>query len=149
MPATFEPRCGRRRSSVMKKSIGALAVTAALAAVFGASRAQAQVVEPLKFTTTFSFTAGHATFAPGTYTIRPLGDGTDVVEIQKVSGSATKFVIVESAGVKNPDRSPDEVVFKKQGDNSVLTQISDAAERQGVETMPLKNQEPHPNRHHA
>jgi hypothetical protein len=132
----------------MKKSIGAVALTA-FVAVLGASRAQAQVVEPLKFTTTFSFMAGQTTFPAGTYTVRPLGDGTDVVEISNANGSSTKFVIVEAAGVKDPYRTPDEVIFKKQGDTYVLSQIWDAAEREGVQTMPVKGQEPHPNRHQA
>jgi hypothetical protein len=133
----------------MKKSIGGIAFTAVLVAVLGASRAQAQIVEPLKFTTTFSFMAGPTLFPAGSYTIRPLGDGTDVVEIANVNGTSTKFFTVFAAGVRDPYRTPDEVTFTKQGDTYVLSQVWDAAEREGVQTMTVKEQEPHPHRHHA
>jgi hypothetical protein len=133
----------------MKKSIGAIAVTAALVAVFGAGRAQAQVLETLKFKTTFPFTAGHTTFPAGSYTVRPLGIGTDILEISNSNGSSTSLITVQAAGAKDPEKMGDEVIFKKQGDSYVLSQIWDSAERAGVETMPAKTEEPHQHHHQA
>jgi hypothetical protein len=120
----------------MSRFIRAIVVAGILAAVVGATRANAQMVEPLRFTTTFAFTAGGATFPAGTYTIRPMDIDPTVLEITNASGTQTKIFIVEPAGSKTNQKIDDEVVFKRQGDQYTLSQIWDGADQVGVEAMP-------------
>jgi len=116
-----------------KKRLAGIVIAGALATVFGAARADAQITETLKFTTTFPFTIGHMSFPAGTYTIRPAELETAVMEIS--NGLTTKFLPVEPTGERLNDRSPDEIIFKKQGDTYVLSRVWDAAEHAGVEPV--------------
>jgi hypothetical protein len=131
----------------MSRLIQATIVGGMLAVIVGAARADAQVVEPLRFTTTFAFAAGGATFPAGTYTIRPMEVDPTVLEIANERGTKTRILVVEPAGSRLNQKIDDEVVFKKQGDQYTLTQIWDGAEQVGVETVPLSTSAHH--RHHG
>ena len=120
----------------MSRLTRVLAIAGMLAAVFGVARADAQMIEPLRFTTTFAFTAGGTTFPAGTYTVRPTEADPTVLEITNVNGSQTKIFTVEPAGSRPDQKIDDEVVFKKQGDQYTLSEIWDGAEQVGVEAMP-------------
>ncbi len=120
----------------MSRLTRAILVAGILAAVCGATRANAQMVEALRFTTTFTFTAGGETFPAGTYTIRPMELDPTVLEITNVKGTRTTLFTVEPAGSHANQKIEDEVVFKKQGDQYTLSQIWDGAEQVGVEAMP-------------
>ena len=131
----------------MSRLIGAMVVVSILTVVLGATRADAQMVEPLRFTTTFAFTAGGETFPAGTYTIRPMDVDPTVIEIANASGTKTKIFVVEPAGARLNQKIDDEVVFKKQGDQYTLSQIWDGADHVGVEAMPPSTSTHH--RHHG
>lgn len=121
----------------MSRITRALVVAGAIATVIGGVRADAQVLEPLRFQTTFPFTVAQMTFPAGKYTVSPME--MDPYTLQISDGKTTKFIEVESAGTpsnaKGTVKPGDEVLFKKEGDVYVLSKIWDAAERSGVEPI--------------
>jgi hypothetical protein len=126
----------------MRSITRALVGVGAAVLVIGSVRADAQVMEPLRFQTTFPFTVEQMNFPAGHYTIRPVDD-LDPFILEISDGKTTKILEVESAGgpsdgsrMINPD---DEVVFTKIGDRYVLREIWDAAERSGVVPIPMAN----------
>jgi hypothetical protein len=116
---------------------GALVAGVAAMATIGAVRADAQVFEPLKFQTTFPFSVAQIDLPAGSYTIRPLDLHPEVIEIS--NGSTSKFLIVEPAVSPSRAKPDDEVVFTKQGDRYVLSEIWDGSEQAGVEPIPGSN----------
>ncbi len=138
----------------MKSLTRAVVVAGALVAVSGSVRADAQIFEPLRFQTTFPFTVEHMNFPAGKYTVRPLEMDPSVMEIS--DGSKTRLISVEPAGAPSGDAKlkDDGVVFKKRGDQYVLSEIWDAAAQAGVEPIPGANQDKavathQPHHHHA
>jgi hypothetical protein len=110
-------------------------MTGMMMAMVGVGRiASAQVDEPIKFKTTFPFTAGQTQFPAGSYTVRPLEIGNGVMEIS--NGSEARYFVVEPTGPSRHGSTKDEIVFRKSGETYVLTQIWDGAERSGVQTLP-------------
>ncbi len=106
-------------------------------AMVGVGRiASAQVDEPIKFKTTFPFKAGQTQFPAGSYTVRPMEIGNGVMEIS--NGSEARYFVVEPTGPPRHGSAKDEIVFKKSGENYVLSQIWDGAENSGVQTLPAK-----------
>jgi hypothetical protein len=142
---------GLEGAKVMRRSMKIIVLAGALIAVSSAKAAQAQVIEAMKFRTTFPFTAGHTNFPAGMYTVRPLDLTTGVMEITNVKGGA-KFIVVLNAGIKTNEKVSDEVVFKKNGDSYVLSEIRDGAEHSGVEVLQDKaqrNEEPGAHHHYG
>jgi hypothetical protein len=128
-------------ANVMSPITRALVVAGAVATVIGGVRADAQVLEPLKFQTTFPFTVEQMTFPAGNYTLRPMEMDPYVFQIS--DGKTTKLLITEPAGPPKATgraKPDDEVVFTKRGDQYVLSEIWDAAERTGVEPIPSGSQ---------
>ena len=105
--------------------------------------AQAQLTDPIRFTTTFPFAVGHVTLPAGSYTVRPLDDMLGVMAIS--NGRRTEFFDTMDAGVRNPAKVKDEVVFRKTGDQYVLSEILDASDRGGVEIPKTAAAEPRRN----
>ena len=108
----------------------ALAVT--VFAIAAPAIAAAQMIEPMKFTTTFGFTAGKTHFAPGTYVARPLDGEPTVVCIQNEHGGPTALLI----GIgETPKRDPmkSEVSFVRQGNQLVLKSVWDESSGEGVD----------------
>jgi hypothetical protein len=108
----------------------ALAVT--LFAIAAPAAARAQMVEPMKFTTPFGFTAGKTHFGAGTYVARPLDGDPTVVCIQNEHGGPTAMVV----GIGDrPNRDPvrSEVRFVREGSGLVLKSLWDASSGEGVE----------------
>jgi hypothetical protein len=127
----------------MKRLIQTILATGAVVLIAGASSANAQVTESIKFSTTFPFTVGNKTFQPGNYTVRPLEGQMDVMEISN-GHSATYFAV-------NPANPPaakakDQVVFTRHGDGYALTTIWDSADLSGVTAIPAK---PASHQHHT
>jgi hypothetical protein len=94
-------------------------------------------------------TVAQMTFPAGKYTLRPLDIDPNVVEIS--DGKTTKRLVVEPAGAPSRDlriKSDDEVVFKKRGDQYVLSKIWDAAEQAGVEPISSADHDTHQRHHH-
>jgi hypothetical protein len=123
-----------------------IVITCAVVAEVGVGRtASAQLNEAIKFTTTFPFTAGGTTLPAGAYTVRPLENDHGVMLIS--NGRDTKILDVVPTGAASTQPVKDEVVFRKEPVGYVLSQIWDAAERSGVQTLPSKA-EGHIHHHH-
>jgi hypothetical protein len=121
----------------MSRITRTVVTTGMMMAAVGVGRiASAQVDEPIKFTTTFPFTAGRTQFPAGSYTVRPLEIGNGVMEIS--NGSEARYFVVESTGPARHGSAKDEIVFKKSDEHYVLSQIWDGAEGSGVQTVPAK-----------
>src|SRR5262245_32417011 len=106
----------------MKRLIQTILATGAVVLIAGASSARAQVLETIKFSTTFPFTVGNKSFPAGNYTVRPLEGALDVMEIS--NGTSTTYFAVNAAA---PRQLPtqDQVTFTKNGDEYALTRIWD------------------------
>src|SRR5262245_10169675 len=102
----------------MRKGTKAAMIVGFVVTAFSAAGAQAQIIEPMRFKTTFPFTVGQTNFSPGTYTLRPL-DTNDNGVVQISNGSTTKLINVQPASIKLNEKVNDEIVFKKQGDTYV------------------------------
>ena len=100
-------------------------------AVVAVGTAQAQITEPMKFTTAFPFSVGAVTLPAGSYTVRPLDNILDMMSIS--SGNRTVFVDTMDAGVPNPEKVRDQVVFTKVGGRYALSEILNANDQGGVE----------------
>jgi hypothetical protein len=101
-----------------------------LIGLIGVTQAHAQVTETMRFQTTFPFTVGEITYPAGTYTIRPANDQANIMEISSGTKATIFTVDFEKAG---PNRQvQDQVVFNKYGDQYVLSQIWDTADRSGA-----------------
>jgi hypothetical protein len=97
--------------------------------------AHAQMIEPMKFTTTFSFVAGRTHFAPGTYVARPLDGDSSVVCVQAEHGGKTALLV----GVgERPRRDPamSEVKFVREGSQLVLKSLWDESDGEGLNIIP-------------
>jgi hypothetical protein len=102
-------------------------VTAALPAV-----ARAQMVEEMKFTTTFAFMAGKTHFSPGTYVARPLDGDPTVVEIKGEHGGPTAL-LVGLGDIPKRDPQMSGVTFVREGQTLVLKRIWDESSGEGVD----------------
>jgi hypothetical protein len=130
----------------MRTFMRTIVITGAVVAAVGVGRAaSAQVNEAIKFTTTFPFTVGKTTFPAGAYTVRPLESDQGVMVIS--NGRDTKLLDVVPTGTAAKQPVKDEVVFRKEPAGYVLSQIWDAAEGSGVQTVASKV-EAHTHRHH-
>ena len=127
----------------MKRLIQTILATEAVMLIAGASSANAQVTEPIKFSTTFPFTVGNRTFQPGNYTVRPLEGQMDVLEIS--DGNSAMYFAVNSANPPSEKRK-DQVVFTRHGDVYQLKTIWDSADLSGVTVMSAKPESHH---HHV
>jgi len=90
------------------------------------SYADAQITNEIEFKTSSSFVAGQATLPAGAYTVKPVVDSPDILEI---AGAATgePSVMVEVVGgttnLTDKNVQGTQLVFNKFGDKMVLTQI--------------------------
>lgn len=110
-------------------------LVAGMAAVLAAATtASAQVAHPIEFTTSFSFTAGDTTFPAGMYTIRPVDNEPDLVEVSGHDVAAFVPVLIE--GIKRNEPAKDEIIFNRYGkDAEVLNQIWDAVDNTGIQAV--------------
>jgi len=127
----------------MKRLIQTILATGAVVFVAAVSSANAQVLETIRFSTTFPFTVGNKTFPAGNYSVRPLEGQVDVMEIS--NGTSASYFAVNSAD-SLPAGTKDQVTFTRHGNEYALTTIWDAAELSGVTTVQPKPGSPH---HHA
>ena len=119
----------------MKRFIQTILATGAVVLLSGASSANAQVLETIRFSTTFPFTVGNKTLPAGNYTVRPLEGQMDVMEIS--NGRSAEYFAVNPADLR-PAQTKDHVTFTRQGSEYALTSIWDSAELSGVTVIPPK-----------
>lgn len=83
----------------------------------------AQLAGPVKFQTTFAFTAGNTKFPAGAYEVRPQQSEAGVVEIYSTPGGAHGAMLeVRSSGQKEKPAKGD-VIFQRYGDTYVLKTV--------------------------
>ncbi len=99
-------------------------------AVLAVGTAQAQVTEPIRFTTSFPFSVGALTLPAGTYTVRPLDGMIGVMSIS--NGRRTAFFDTMNAAVRGTADVPNEVVFTKADGHYALRTILDSDDEGGA-----------------
>jgi hypothetical protein len=93
-----------------------------------------QITNRISFSTSFPFTVGNTKFPPGSYSIRPLDDDEEIMEITTADGkTSAMFEIMMAEMPKTPAKG--EVVFKKYGENYVLSEIYEPGSKIGVMTV--------------
>ena len=127
----------------MKRLIQTILATGAVVFVAAGSSANAQVLETIRFSTTFPFTVGNKTFPAGNYSVRQLEGQVEVMEIS--NGTSASYFAVNPADSR-PAGTKDQVTFTRHGNEYALTTIWDSAELSGVTTIQPKPGSPH---HHA
>jgi hypothetical protein len=95
--------------------------------------ANAQLANPIEFTTTFPFTVSGKTMPAGRYTASPLPMDPAILQISN-GRSAVMLLTENDVPTVHPRR--DEVTFVKRGDSYVLSEIWDSASGTGVEAVP-------------
>jgi hypothetical protein len=98
-----------------------------------AGAANAQLVGRMKFTTSFPFMVGKTTMPAGAYTVTPMENDHQLMEIS--NGHTSVLLPTEKDSPKDPPRK-DEVIFVKRGDTYELREIWDASSSVGAEAIP-------------
>jgi hypothetical protein len=102
-----------------------------------------QIINRVTFSTTFPFTAGNTKLPAGSYSIRPLDDDSEIMEISSADGKTSALFETMTAELpRTPSKG--EVVFKKYGDSYVLSEIYEPGSKLGA--MTIKS---HAERQHA
>jgi len=115
------------------KTIVRSALVATGLVIASAGAANAQLVNTMKFTTTFPFMVGHTSLPAGAYTVTPLEGDHSVMEIS--NGHTSVLMATESDSPKVAPRQ-DAVTFVKRGDTYLLREIWDASTSTGAEAIP-------------
>ncbi len=105
-----------------------------LIATAAVGTAQAQVTEPIRFTTSFPFSVGAIMLPAGTYTVRPLDGMIGVMSIS--NGRRTAFFDTMNAAVPGTGDVPNQVVFRKADGHYALRTILDSDDEGGVAIPP-------------
>jgi hypothetical protein len=116
----------------MKIPLRSALVITALSAL-APSAARAQMIEPMRFTTTFPFVAGHTNFEPGTYLASPVDSA--VVRIQGVHGGPSALLI-GIGEIPRHDPAKSEVTFVREGSRMVLKSLWDEGDQEGLDVQP-------------
>jgi|SoiMetStandDraft_5_1073268.scaffolds.fasta_scaffold132698_1 hypothetical protein len=100
--------------------------------------ASAQMFEPIRFTTTFSFQAGQRLMPAGTYLLEPIGSANagNLFTLENRTSRQVTFMIGDGLGASpDPKATADEVVFAfdHAAGHYVLCQVWDSSEQSGVE----------------
>jgi hypothetical protein len=127
----------------MKKKIRRPLLTLILLSSIVPVIAGVQIINRITFSTTFPFTAGNTKFPAGSYSIRPLDDDSEIMEISSADGKISALFETMTAELpRTPSKG--EVVFKKYGDSYVLSEIYEPGSKTGA--MTIKS---HAERQHA
>jgi hypothetical protein len=114
----------------MKKMIRRPLLTLILLGAIVPVTAGVQIAKRVTFTTTFPFTVGNAKFPPGSYSIRPSEDDSEIMEITSADGKIS--AMFETTAAESPKMpSKGEVVFKKYGENYVLSEVYEPGSKTG------------------
>jgi hypothetical protein len=115
----------------MKSMICRAVLASLLVGLITAVSGNAQMSDSFIFTAPFPFVAGDAILPPGDYVVRPAVEGSTVLEIAGRGNKAAALINVQPAtSPKTPEKT--EVIFKKYGDDYVLSEIWRAGDNTGV-----------------
>ena len=118
------------------KSRFRLFLTVAILSIGAPSVALAQMVDPMKFTTSFAFTVGHTNFRPGSYTARPLDGDPSIICIQADHGGPAAFVVGMPEATPRHEPPTSEVTFVREGNRLVLKSLWDNLSSEGLDVLP-------------
>ena len=119
--------------SIVRSSLIAALLVPGLPAI-----ARAQMFEPIRFTTTFSFEAGQRLMPAGTYLLEPFGGGNagNLFTLSSRDNRQVTVMIADGLGA-NPDAkaNADEVVFAfdHAAGHYVMCQVWNSSEQAGVQ----------------
>lgn len=107
-----------------------------------------QITSRITFNTTFPFTVGNTKFPPGSYSIRPTDDNSEIMEITSADGKTSAlFETTAAEAAKMPSKG--EVVFKKYGDNYVMSEIYEPGSKTGSMTIKSHAEQQHAKKNSA
>jgi len=126
----------------MRTVIGKYVLALAVGIMLLPALAAAQVTDRITVTTKFPFTVGETKLPAGSYVIQPLDDESEVFELSSTDGKMS--VLFETMGAELANiASKSEVVFKKYGDNYVLSQINQAGSKESVVSVASRSERRH------
>jgi hypothetical protein len=119
--------------SIVRSSLIAALLVPGLPAI-----ARAQMFEPIRFTTTFSFQAGQRLMPAGTYLLEPFGTGNagNLFTLSSRENRQVTVMIGDGLGANpDPKANADEVVFAfdHAAGHYVMCQVWDSSEQAGVQ----------------
>ena len=106
----------------------------AVATLAGVTLANAQVVDPVEFTTAFPFTVGNSKLPAGRYEIRRDEDDSSLYRIEGRDRKVGTFFEVEPASLTKPPAKT-EVLFKRYDQGYVLKSVWEEGDRDGFQTV--------------
>ena len=121
----------------MTSFVRSVGIAGGILLLAGIQNANAQITNPIEFTTSFPFTVGNATMPAGTYTIRPDDDNSEVLELTGEHGSV--LFQTDAARADRP-AAKTEVVFKRYGDAYILKDVWLEGSDRGAETLPQEGE---------
>jgi hypothetical protein len=109
--------------------------------VTGVATAHAQVTERLQFKTSFPFTVAGKTLPAGSYTLGPASDNDlSVLRVSSANGRNSAILLTIPEGPKQGEPKDDSIIFNRDGDHYVLSEIWDADENEGAEPVGMRAQ---------
>jgi hypothetical protein len=138
----------------MKSLTHRIVLFTAAATFSGSALAQAQVTDPIDFSTDFAFTVGNTSMPPGKYEIRRDTDNGTVYRIDSPKNHIGTLFEVEASSVNKP-LSQSEVVFQRYGQGYVLKSIWEEGSNEGVQAVMTEAERHHvkdggvPTEHHV
>ena len=105
----------------------------AAATLAGVSLANAQVVDPVEFTTAFPFSVGNTKLPAGRYEIRRDEDDPSLYRIEGRDNKVGTFFAVEPASLPKPPAKT-EILFKRYGQGYVLKSVWEEGDTDGFQT---------------
>jgi hypothetical protein len=125
----------------MTSLVRRIAVFAGLAMLASISAAQAQIPNPVGFTTTFPFTVGSTTMPAGSYTVTPSDDDSLLFELTGADRGTGVYFEVESASA--PTGAKTGVSFERDGLAYVLKNVWVEGSAYGVEVTTAESPRHH------
>jgi hypothetical protein len=109
-------------------------LVAALVLGLAAATAYAQPDEWVEADIPFTFFAGNTQLPPGTYSIRPLADAPDVMQVTSADGRVSVFLPTEPLRTEQPSDDT-YLTFDKVGNRDFLAEIWTGGEVTGSEVV--------------
>jgi hypothetical protein len=121
----------------MRSLVRSIGIVLGVLTFAGVQNASAQIIDTVRFTTSFPFTVGNTTVPAGSYAIRPDDDNPQILELTGKNASVLFQTEVAQAR-ETPSKS--ELVFSRYGNSYVLKNIWVEGSDSGAETMPVEGE---------
>ncbi len=124
----------------MKGFICTALAIGSLVGVVGVGTAHAQVTERLQFKTSFPFTVNGTKLPAGTYMLGPASD-MDLSVLRVSNGKNSAILLTIPEGPKQGEPKDNAIIFNRDGDHYVLSEVWDADEDSGAEPVGLRSEQ--------